>query len=157
MRRPGSAGCPVKVSITTPGEYTGSSSSTVTIDPNAPTSHFRTPSSTASAGYTVNLTDQSGSLYGLISQTGGEAADSFANLYFDLNPTVGGGSDLGFELGSSGASATATALTPGRNGHPGSSTALSSSLFNIFSTTTNGLLTSNSGSITACSTRPSPA
>ncbi len=122
-------------------EYAGGSTAVVATDPSAPTSNFGTPGPTATAGYTINLTDQGGSLYGLLSQTGGSAAGAFANLYFDLNPTVGDGSDLGFELGGSGDTATATAFIPGRNGQPGFSTVLGDSVFDVVSTTTNGLLT----------------
>ena len=122
-------------------EYAGGSTETILTNPAAPTSNFDAPTNTATVGYTINLLDSGGSLYGLVSQSAGSpaAVGAFANLYFDLNPTFGDGSDLGFELGGSGATATATAFIPGRNGAAGFSTPISSSLFNIFSTTVNGL------------------
>lgn len=108
-----------------PGEYAGGTLKTVNTNPAAPTSNFGTPTNEATAGYTIALKDQGGSLYGLLTQTGGTSNGSFANLYFDLNPNVGDGSDLGFELGVN----VATAFIPGRNGQPGFSVALDPSVF----------------------------
>jgi len=103
----------------------------VATDPDAPTSNFGTPGNTATAGYDLTLGDDGSSVVGTIVQTGGVAAGSFANLYFDLNPTVGDGSDLGFEMGLSGVNA----FIPGKNGQPGFNTAVDSSLYTFTSTT----------------------
>lgn len=123
--------------ILTPGEYTGGTTASVATDNAAPVGNFQNPTNIAVAGYTVNLIDSGGSLFGLISQTGGSSNGQFANLYFDLNPSVGNGSDLGFEMGLSGV----TAFIPGLNGQPGFSTQVNPSLFNTASVTTNGLTT----------------
>ena len=120
-----------------PGEYTGGTTAVIATDSDAPMSNFQSPTNVATAGYTIRLNDTNGSLFGLLSQTGGSAVGPFANLYFDLNPTVGDGSDLGFELGLSGV----TAFIPGLNGQPGFSTLVSPSLFNTASVTANGLTT----------------
>ena len=114
-------------------EYAGGSSATVDTNPLAPNGNFGTPTNQATAGYTINLLDSNGSLYGLVSQTGGEAVGPFANLYFDLDSTARSGSDLGFEIGLTGVNA----FVPGVGG----SVALASSLYNVASTTTNGLTT----------------
>ena len=123
--------------ILSPGEYTGSTTAVIATDSDAPVGNFLAPTNVATAGYTIYLTDTSGSLFGLISQTGGSAVGPFANLYFDLNPTVGDGSDLGFEMGLNGV----TAFIPGLNGQPGFSTLVNPSLFNTASVTVNGLTT----------------
>ena len=123
--------------ILTPGEYTGGTTAVITTDSAAPVGNFQAPTNIAIAGYTIHLTDTGGSLFGLLAQTGGSSNGPFANLYFDLNPSVGNGSDLGFELGLSGV----TAFIPGLNGQPGFSTLVSPSLFNTASVTTDGLTT----------------
>ena len=123
--------------ILSPGEYTGSTTAVIATDSDAPVGNFQAPTNVATAGYTIYLTDTSGSLFGLISQTGGSAVGPFANLYFDLNPTVGDGSDLGFEMGLNGV----TAFIPGLDGQPGFSTLVNPSLFNTASVTVNGLTT----------------
>lgn len=80
-------------------EYAGGSSETILTDSTAPDSNFQAPTNSATAGYTINLLDTNGSLYGLITQTGGTSAGPFANLYFDIDPTTGtGGSELGIEV-----------------------------------------------------------
>lgn len=99
----------------------------VATDPNAPVSNFGAPGNTATAGYTLSLSDDGSNVVGLIVQTGGTAAGQFANLYFDLNPTANNGSDLGFELGTS----SATAFIPGNNGQPGFSTVLDPSVYSV--------------------------
>lgn len=123
--------------ILSPGEYTGSTTAVIATDSDAPVGNFLAPTNVATAGYTIYLTDTSGSLFGLISQTGGSAVGPFANLYFDLNPTVGDGSDLGFKMGLNGV----TAFIPGLDGQPGFSTLVNPSLFNTASVTANGLTT----------------
>ena len=116
--------------VGTAGEYAGGTTAVVGTNVAAPTGNFQAPTNEATAGYTIQLKDVNGSLYGLLTQTGGVSAGSFANLYFDLNPTVGDGSDLGFELGVG----SATAFIPGRNGLPGFSTSLAPSLFSTAAT-----------------------
>jgi len=110
----------------------------VTTNPAAPDSNFAAPTNIALAGYTLTLSDDGSSIVGKIVQTGGVAAGSFANLYFDLNPTVGDGSDLGFEMGLGGVNA----FIPGKNGQPGFSKVLDSSLYTFAATTDiNNLIT----------------
>jgi hypothetical protein len=112
----------------------------VATDPDAPISNFGAPGNTAVAGYDLTLGDDGSSIVGQIVQTGGVAAGSFANLYFDLNPSVGDGSDLGFEMGLSGVNA----FIPGKNGLPGFNTAVDSSLYTFTSTTgLDGMITLN--------------
>ena len=109
----------------------------VITNPAAPTGNFDAPTNQATAGYTLTLNDDGARLNGTIQQTGGTAVGSFANLYFDLNPTVGDGSDLGFEMGTGGV----TAFIPGKNGQPGFSTIISPSLYTFMtSTDVNGLI-----------------
>ena len=112
-------------------EYAGGSTATVATNPLAPNGNFGTPTNQSTAGYTINLLDTNGSLFGLVSQTGGESVGPFANLYFDLDRTTRSGSDLGFEIGLSGVNA----FVPGVAG----SVALGSSLFNVVSTSSGGL------------------
>ncbi|WP_114226850.1 MULTISPECIES: PEPxxWA-CTERM sorting domain-containing protein [Sphingomonas] len=109
-------------------EYAGGVS--VASDPNAPTSNFGTPGNTATAGYTIQLNDTNGSLYGLLTLTDGSAVGSFANLYFDLDRATRSGSDLGFEIGQNGVNA----FIP----ENGSKVALDASLFSV-ATTANSL------------------
>jgi hypothetical protein len=107
----------------------------VATDPNAPTSNFGSPSNTATAGYTLTLSDDGNSVIGSIVQTGGVSAGPFANLYFDLNPSVMNGSDLGFELGT----ASGDAFIPGINGN----VALNPSSYTFSAVTVGGLTTLN--------------
>lgn len=83
-------------------EYAGGSTATVQTNSAAPTSNFGAPTDQSTAGYTINLLDSSGSLYGLVSQTGGSSAGPFTNLYFDLDSATRSGSDLGFEISAGG-------------------------------------------------------
>ena len=103
----------------------------VATDPNAPESNFGAPGNTARAGYDITLSDNGSSLVGSVVQTGGVSSGQFANLYFDLNPTVGDGSDLGFEIGVNGV----TAFVPGRNGLAGFDTALLPSTYTVNTST----------------------
>ena len=109
----------------------------VATDPAAPTSNFGSPGNTATAGYDLTLGDNGASVVGIIAQTGGVAAGPFANLYFDLNPTVKNGSDLGFEM----SAGSVTAFIPGKNGQTGFSTVLDSTLYTFSAVTTGGLTT----------------
>jgi hypothetical protein len=111
----------------------------VATDPNAPQGNFQTAGNTATAGYDLTLGDNGSSVIGTIAQTGGTAVGSFANLYFDLNPTVMNGSDLGFEMGSGGV----TAFIPGKNGQAGFSTVINPTFYTFSSLTTGGLTTLN--------------
>ncbi len=124
----------------------------VATDPAAPVSNFDTPGNTATAGYDLTLSDDGTSIVGTIVQTGGVAAGSFANLYFDLNPTVMDGSDLGFEMGTGGV----TAFIPGKNGLPGFNTAIDSSLYTFSALTAGGLTTLNFSLANSLFTSPIP-
>ena len=105
----------------------GAASATVAYSAIAPESNFGTPTSIARAGYDIYLTSDVNNVYGLVDFVSGDRVGDFANLYFDLNPTVLDGSDLGFEIGASGV----TAFIPGKNGMPGFNTVLSPSQFAI--------------------------
>ena len=77
----------------------GAPKAVVATNPAAPDSNFGTPGNTATAGYNIYLNDANDTLFGAVSQTGGVAAGTFANLYFDIDPTTGtGGSELGIEV-----------------------------------------------------------
>lgn len=103
----------------------GAPSATVLYSPTAPDSNFGTPGPTARAGYDIYLTNDAFNVYGLVDFVAGDFVGNFANLYFDLNPTVGDGSDLGFEIGLN----SVNAFIPGKNGQPGFSALLSPSVF----------------------------
>lgn len=64
-------------------------------------------------GYDIYLTAGAGSMFGFLQTTvpGGTGAGSFANLYFDIDPANGNGSDLGFEI------TNGRAFVPGMNGY----------------------------------------
>ena len=82
-------------------EWDGVGSVSVAYDAAAPTSNFGAPTSTTSgAAYDIYLRSDDTYLYGLLMTNGGggTSAGSFANLYFDLNPSAGNGSDIGFEI-----------------------------------------------------------
>ena len=120
----------------------GAPKATVLYDPAAPTGNFQfdpadpinspgpQPVSNA-VGYDIYLSSDANNVYGFFQAKpglGGSAVGAFANLYFDLNPPVMDGSDLGFEIGASGI----TAFIPGRNGQPGFNTVLDPSLYSVF-------------------------
>ena len=96
---------PAMAQVTVDGNYDpayGAAKSTVIYSPVAPTSNFSAPTPlTDTVGYDIYLTSDANNVYGylranpLIGQTSG---GSFANLYFDLNPSVGDGTDIGFEI-----------------------------------------------------------
>ena len=95
---PAMAATPVVDGTAGTSEY-GAAKATVVTDPAAPLSNFGTPGNTATAGYNIYLNDTNDKLYGAVVQTGGVAAGTFANLYFDIDPTTGaGGSELGIEV-----------------------------------------------------------
>jgi hypothetical protein len=78
---------PVVDGTVSTGEY-GAPTATVGTSPTAPTSNFTTPGNSATAGYDIFLSDSNDTLFGAVSQTGGTSAGSFANLYFDLDPST---------------------------------------------------------------------
>jgi hypothetical protein len=74
---------------------------TVTIgqDPNAATGNFQAPGTTATVGYTINVSDDGTNFYVALA-TADPTAQPFANLYFDtIASTLNTGSNLGFEFG----------------------------------------------------------
>lgn len=87
--------------ILSAGEY-GPATAAVTYNALAPNSNFGSPTGESDAiGYSIYLNATAGMLYGLLQTNpagGGCAVGSFANLYFDLDPQNGNGSDLGFEV-----------------------------------------------------------
>ena len=78
----------------------GSAKSSVTYSSTAEESNFGDPgTSTDAESYDIYLASAASNVYGYIKATGdGKAVASFANLYFDLDPQNGNGSDLGFEI-----------------------------------------------------------
>ncbi len=95
----------------------GASKSTVTYAPGTLESNFGTPTPfTDAIGYQIYLKEQAGYVYGFLQSGGaGKAVAPFANLYFDLDPQNGNGSDLGFELGGNHPN-SANAFVPGVDG-----------------------------------------
>ena len=93
-------------------EY-GQATSAVTYDSQAPESNFGNPTSASDAiGYNIYLKAENGSVYGFLQGTGGnKPVGPFSNLYFDLDPANGNGSDLGFEI------TNQRAFVPGVNGY----------------------------------------
>ena len=76
----------------------GDAKSTVTYNPALASNDFFAPTPFADAtGYSIYLTSDADAVYGFL-QADSVGAGSYANLYFDLNPSVGNGSDLGFEI-----------------------------------------------------------
>jgi hypothetical protein len=95
-------------------EWSGVSSVHVTHDDNAPEGNFQSPGPTnKGAGYDVYLRSDSTYMYGLINGTDNLEASpgSFANLYFDLDPQNGNGSDWGMETTNN------RSFVPGQNGY----------------------------------------
>jgi hypothetical protein len=102
------------------GSGFGAPSATVIYDSNAPDSNFQTPTNTSKyLGYQIYLKTDGAYYYGLLKAdpTQGSAVGAFANIYLDLDPANGNGSDLGFELSGTNADAFipgigGTVLTP---------------------------------------------
>lgn len=96
-----SLAAPVVDGVLSAGEY-GAATAVVTYNPGAPNSNFGSPTSESDAiGYSIHLAAGPGAYYGLLQTNpagGGSAVAAFANLYFDLDPAAGNGSDLGFEI-----------------------------------------------------------
>ncbi len=85
----------------------GAATAHVTYLAAAPNSNFDAPTSFSdSVNYDIYLKASDGFVYGFLQsdKAGGAPGPvaTFANLYFDLNPSVGDGSDLGFELSTTG-------------------------------------------------------
>jgi len=81
----------------------GAPTAHVTFSANAPNSNFQAPTQyTDHASYDIYMTTDANYWYGFF-QAGTDApiVDAFANLYFDVDPANGNGSDIGFELSTS--------------------------------------------------------
>ena len=93
------AGAQVVIDGNLDGAY-GAAKSQVTYLPTAPTSNFDVPTQfSSSIGYSVYLSSDANNVYGYLKTSGlGTSAGSFANLYFDIDPQNGNGSDIGFEV-----------------------------------------------------------
>jgi hypothetical protein len=94
---------PANATIVVDGLYDsdyGSQTATVTFNAAAPSSNFGSPTSeSAYIGYQIWLKAQGGNVYGFLQASGpGTSVGPFANVYWDLDPANGNGSDLGFEL-----------------------------------------------------------
>lgn len=76
----------------------GAAKATVGYNPAAPESNFGSPTNQSdTTSYSIYLTDQGGVYYGFLKSTV-QTGLVFANLYFDLDPQNGNGSDIGFEI-----------------------------------------------------------
>lgn len=80
----------------------GAPTSSVGYNASAPEGNFSTPTNESDAiAYDIYMKEDGGNVY-LFFQTnsapGGASVGGFANLYFDLDPANGNGSDLGFEV-----------------------------------------------------------
>ena len=78
----------------------GAAKSTVTYVPGTPEANFATPTPfTDAIGYSIYLTSDANKVYGYLAASGpGAVVGNFANLYFDIDPANGNGSDIGFEI-----------------------------------------------------------
>ncbi|WP_235889096.1 PEPxxWA-CTERM sorting domain-containing protein [Glacieibacterium frigidum] len=94
----------------------GAATATVGYNPAAPDSNFGTPTSESRyVAYSIYLTAGAGNVYGYLRADptqGGASVGPFANVYFDIDPANGNGSDIGFELGAN----SQTLFIPGRPG-----------------------------------------
>lgn len=115
--------------IVSAGEY-GAPNATILTNAMAPESNFGAPTTSALAGYNFYLSDIGDTLYGAFVQTGGTAGGTFANLYFDVDPLNGGGSNMGIEVTNS------RGFVPGSAGYFDMSQYIS-----FVSTTSGGLIT----------------
>ncbi len=76
----------------------GAAKSTVIYNPLAPESNFAAPTNGSdTTAYSIYLTDQAGFYYGFL-KAATSTGLSFANLYFDLDPQNGNGSDIVLEV-----------------------------------------------------------
>lgn len=95
----------------------GAATATVAYNPLAPDSNFGTPTNESRyIAYSIYLTAAQGNVYGFLRadpSQGGSSAGTFANVYFDIDPANGNGSDIGFEIGTS----SANFFIPGRTGN----------------------------------------
>jgi hypothetical protein len=112
----------------------GGPSAVVTYNAAAPNGNFGAPTSeTAGVGYSIYVSSDASYWYGFFQADplgGGTSAGTFANLYFDLDPANGNGSDLGFEL----SPGTQDAFVPGMPGNvltPGVMTAAGTNSFEV--------------------------
>ena len=106
----------------------GAVKSHVTYLPGAPNSNFGAPTQFSDASsYDIYLTADANNVYGFF-QSDRPGVGAFANLYFDLNPPVMDGSDVGFEI----SSGRVNAFVPGRNGLPGFDKLIDPSLYSVF-------------------------
>jgi len=78
----------------------GAATAHVSYDPAAPNSNFQTPGATTDhASYDIYMTTDANYWYGFFqADTDAPIIATFANLYFDVDPANGNGSDIGFEL-----------------------------------------------------------
>ncbi len=94
----------------------GAATATVTYNPAAPNSNFGAPTGeSAYVAYSIYLSSQNGYVYTYLRadpSSGGASAGTFNNLYFDIDPANGNGSDIGFELGT----ANQNVFVPGLSG-----------------------------------------
>ena len=76
----------------------GAPTAVVGYNPAAPESNFQAPTAFSdTTAYSVYLLDQGGFYYGFLKSTTATGL-AFANLYFDLDPANGNGSDIGIEV-----------------------------------------------------------
>jgi hypothetical protein len=77
----------------------GAAKATVTFAPGTPEANFATPTPfTDNVTYSLFSRDVGGSYYGFLKAIGPTGGLSFANLYFDIDPANGNGSDIGVEV-----------------------------------------------------------
>jgi hypothetical protein len=93
-----SANASITVDGVLDGAYTHTA--TVTYNPLAPSGNFQSATSESNAiGYDIYLASDASNIYGYLKTSGpGAEVGDFANLYFDLDPANGNGSDIGFEV-----------------------------------------------------------
>jgi hypothetical protein len=76
----------------------GSATATVPYDASAPSGDFNGGPSTNNVAYSIYMTEQGGNVYTLMRAASSPNGQVWANVYYDLDPVNGNGSDLGFEV-----------------------------------------------------------
>jgi hypothetical protein len=77
----------------------GAAKATVAYDSFAPINNYQTPGPTTNnVAYSLYNVDIAGTYYGFLKASGPTNTLSFANVYFDIDPQNGNGSDIGIEV-----------------------------------------------------------
>lgn len=92
---------PVSINGVLGSEWDGVAAVNVTYDASAPEGNFQSPTNiTKGASYSIQVRSDADYYYVGLKITGNadKSIGNFANLYFDVDPAAGNGSDIGFEV-----------------------------------------------------------